>query len=77
MARSLRRVTRRQAAAAKVLWPCLTKQYERFNGGRSSNPEGTIVENKNDGMRWFLDRLADEIEEKTGKALTQDFDLVF
>ncbi|MGD9632559.1 MAG: hypothetical protein AB7G28_22705 [Pirellulales bacterium] len=71
------RLTRRQAAAVKVLWSSLSELHERFDGGRSHNPEGTVVEGPNDGLRWFLDRLADSIEGETGKRLEHDFGLEF
>ena len=71
------RLTPRQAAALKFEWCSLSERGERFAGGRSSHPDGTTVENGNDGLRWLLDRLADAIEAKTGKKLVSDFGLSF
>lgn len=71
------RLTRRQSAAAKVLWSSLSRDGQRFQGGRSSNAEGTTVEGVNDGVRWLLDRVAEKIEDDHGVDLLADFDLVF
>lgn len=70
-------LTPRQAAAAKVCARILESRTERFEGGRSSNPAGTIVDNPNDAVRWFLDQAAAEIEAATGKSLVEDFEFTF
>lgn len=70
------RLTDRQAAAAKMLWCSLARNGERFQGGRSSHPEGTAVDGVNDGVRWLFDRIADAIEHETGKQLTRDFGIL-
>ena len=69
--------TRRQAAAAKVLWCSLSEAGERVSGGRSSHPNGKVADGVNDGIRFLLDKLADRIEESTGKDLLKDFGLEF
>lgn len=69
--------TPRQAAAAKMLAHALESRGERFTGGTSSHPDGTLVENANGAIRWLLDRVADGFEAETGKQLTQDFNLIF
>lgn len=71
------RATMRQAAAIKVLWSSLSDLNERFDGGHGAHPDGTTVNSAAQGLRWLLDRLADEIEAETGKQLLQDFDLTF
>lgn len=74
-------VTPRQAAAAKVLWCSLSKAGARFQGGSSSHPDGSLVGEQRSahtaGIRWLLDRIADAIEEESGKSLTRDFGLSF
>lgn len=69
--------TPRQAAVAKMLAHALESRGERFAGGTSSHPDGTMVENANGAIRWLLDRIADGFEAETGKLLTQDFNLIF
>lgn len=71
------RLTPRQAAAAKFLWCSLADKGERFDGGRTSHPEGKAIENANEGLRWILDYLADAIEADTGKDLITEFNLKF
>ena len=71
------RLSPRQAAAMKMLWNTLSSQGSRFAGGRSSHPEGTVVDQPTDGIRWLMDRYADAIEAETGKSLTKDFELIF
>lgn len=67
----------RQAAAAKMGAALLSDRGDRFEGGRSSHPAGTVVDNAADFMRWLLDRAADDFEQATGKSLVADFDLQF
>lgn len=70
-------MTARQAAAAKMGMELLRERAERFEGGRSTHPDGTVVDGRNDFVRWLLDRVADEFEDVTGKSLLHDFDLQF
>lgn len=71
------RVTRRQAAAAHLMWQSLQYDGHRFQGGRGSHPDGSPIESGCDGLRWLLDRLADAIEQDTKQDLTTDFGLEF
>lgn len=71
------RITPRSAAALKILWSSLSEHGERYSEGPSMNPRGTPVENAQTGIRWLLEKLADEIESQTGKTLVEDFDLQF
>lgn len=70
-------MTARQAAAAKMAAELLSSRGKRFEGGRSSHPAGTPVDNANDVVRWLLDQLADDLEVATNKSLVHDFDLKF
>lgn len=67
----------RQAAAAKVLFLSLSEDGARCFGAGGAHPDGKTVESISMGIRWFLDRLADQIEAETGKSLTGDFGLSF
>lgn len=69
--------TPRQAAAAKMLAAALEARGERYAGGTSQNPDGTLVENANGAVRWLLDRIADGFEAEFGTQLTQDYNLIF
>jgi len=71
------KMTRRQAAAAKILWSSLSEHGERYQGGGSNHPDGTVVDCAAHSVRFIFDRLADAIEKQTGKKLVTDFDLSF
>lgn len=68
------RLSRRQACAAKILTLSLIDSKEFYEGGPVPPPVGTPVYNVNNAVKWLFDRLADAIEETTGKVLVQDFD---
>lgn len=67
----------RQAAAAKLGAAIVGGLAQRFEGGYSSHPAGSLVDRQVHFMRWLLDRVADELEQATGKSLVADFDLEF
>lgn len=70
-------LTRRRAAALNFAWASMSVDGVRYAGGRSSHPEGTVVENGAAAINKMLDDLADGIEQQTGKDLTTDFGFEF
>lgn len=70
-------LTARQAAAAKLGAELLASRGERCEGGRSTHPDGTVVQFAKDFVQWLLDRAADDFEHATGKSLVDDFNLTF
>jgi hypothetical protein len=70
-------LTRRRAAALNFAWASMSVDGVRYAGGRSSHPEGTVVENGAAAINKLLDDLADGIEQQTGKDLTTDFGFEF
>jgi hypothetical protein len=69
--------SKRQAAAAKVLWCSLSADGARCSGAGGQHPDGKTVESVTMGIRWLLDKVADAIEAETGKSLVDDFGLSF
>jgi hypothetical protein len=71
------KLTPRQAAVAKMGATLIGNRGERALGGRSSHPDGTLVEYAGDFVRWMLDRVADDVEQASGKSLVDDYGLQF
>ena len=70
-------LTRRQAAAAKMLWCSAAEEGVRHEGGYGNHPDGSAVQSIGGGVRYMLDRYADAFEAETGRNLLTDFDLCF
>lgn len=71
------KLSRRRAAALNFLWASWSTDGQRYENGRSGHPDGAVIENGPDALKFVLDLLADEIERQTGKMLITDFGFIF
>lgn len=64
-------MTNRQSAAAKRLFISLGRQNRRIQMNGVGHPDGKVVNNYGDAVRWIFEQLADAWEAETGQDITK------